>query len=262
MLSPYRVIDLSDERGQLCGQILADLGADVILVEPPGGSRGRSRGPYYKNEPHPNYSLPFWGYNRNKRSVTLDFDDADDRVKLESLIAGADFLIESSGPGYLEEYGLGYTRLAALNPSLIYVSISAFGHSGPKARYAETDLTLVAAGGPLMLQGDADRAPVRIVEPQAYLHASADAAAAALLAHHERVRSGLGQHIDVSAQQAVAIAAFSQPLVPALGATPSLRMSGGARVGRVIARQVWPAKTATWFSSCGLAARLVRRRSA
>ncbi|MGA2410870.1 MAG: CoA transferase [Candidatus Binataceae bacterium] len=242
MLSPYRVIDLSDERGQLCGQILADLGADVILVEPPGGSRARLRGPYYKNEPHPDYSLSFWGYNRNKRSITLDFDDAGDRIQLETLIAGADFLIESSGPGVLEEYGLGYAQVSALNPSLIYVSISAFGHTGPKARYADSDLTLIAAGGPMMLQGDADRAPIRIAEPQAYLHASADAAAAALFAHHERVRSGLGQHIDVSAQQAVAIAAFSQPLVPVLGASPSLRMSGGARVGRLVAQQVWPAK--------------------
>src|SRR5271154_5515562 len=206
MLSPYRVIDLSDERGQLCGQILADLGADVILVEPPGGSRARFRGPYYKNEPRPDYSLPFWGYNRNKRSVTLDFDDAEDRTSLENLIAGADFLIESSGPGYLEEYGLGYARLSALNPSLVYVSISAFGQHGPKARYAESDLSLIAAGGPLMLQGDADPPPIRIVVPQAYLHASADAAAAALIAHHERIRSGLGQHIDVSAQEAVALA--------------------------------------------------------
>ncbi|HKV53316.1 MAG TPA: CoA transferase, partial [Candidatus Binataceae bacterium] len=153
-----------------------------------------------------------------------------------------DFLIESAGPGHLESYGLGYADAAALNPALIYVSISAFGQSGPKAMNAESDLTLVAAGGPLMLQGDADRPPLRIVVPQAFLHASADAAAAALIAHHERVRSGQGQHIDVSAQQAVAMAAFSQPLVPAIGATPTHRMSGGAKVGRLIARQVWPAK--------------------
>jgi crotonobetainyl-CoA:carnitine CoA-transferase CaiB-like acyl-CoA transferase len=243
MLSQYRVIDLSDERGQLCGQILGDLGADVILVEPPSGSRARFRGPYYNCEARPDFSLPFWAYNRNKRSVTLGFERSDDDLrKLLDLIASADFLIESSTPGYLEQYGLEYAKLSALNPRLIYVSISGFGQIGPKASYAESDLTIVAAGGPLILQGDEDRAPVRIVEPQAYLHASADAAAAALIAHHERVRSGRGQHIDVSAQQSVAIAAFSQPLVPSLGATPSRRMSGGARVGNVIARQVWPAK--------------------
>src|SRR5712691_1640408 len=136
MLSPYRVIDLSDERGQLCGQILGDLGADVILVEPPGGSSARLRGPFFRNEVNPNYSLYFWGFNRNKRSITLDLEDRDDRVRLKKLVAGADFLVESAEPGYLAAHGLGYSDLAALNPGLIYVSISAFGQDGPKARNA------------------------------------------------------------------------------------------------------------------------------
>jgi len=242
MLSPYRVLDLSDERGQLCSQILADLGADVILIEPPGGSRARRRGPFFGGEPQVDRSLHFWGFNRNKRGITLDLDQASDRTQLKRLAAGADFLIESADPGYLAERGLGFVDFAATNPALIYVSISAFGQDGPKSRQVASDLTIVATGGPLLLQGDADRAPTRIVVPQAFLHASADAAAAALIAHHERVRSGLGQHIDVSAQQAVAMAAFSQPLVPALGATPTQRMSGGAKVGRITARQVWPAR--------------------
>jgi len=242
MLSPYHVIDLSDERGQLCGQILGDLGADVILIEPPGGSRARQRGPFYRNEGNPNHSLHFWAFNRNKRAITLDLDNPDGRFQLKQLAAGADFLIESAEPGYFAQRGLGYADLAALNQGLIYVSISAFGQNGPKASNVAADLTLVAAGGPMMLQGDDDRPPVRIVVPQAYLHASADAAAAALIAHHQRVRSGLGQHIDVSAQEAVSIAAFSQPLVPAIGATPTHRMSGGVKVGGLVARQVWPAR--------------------
>jgi crotonobetainyl-CoA:carnitine CoA-transferase CaiB-like acyl-CoA transferase len=242
MLSPYRVIDLSDERGQLCGQILGDLGADVILVEPPGGSRTRAMGPFYRNSVHPNQSLHFWAFNRNKRAITLDLDNNDDRLRLRHLAAGADFLVESADPGYFAQRGLGYAELAALNPGLIYISISAFGQNGPKASNAATDLTLVAAGGPMMLQGDDDRPPIRIVVPQAYLHASADAAAAALIAHHQRVRSGLGQHIDVSAQEAVSIAAFSQPLVPAISAAGAKRGSGGVKVGRLVARQVWPAR--------------------
>ncbi len=242
MLSPYTVIDLSDERGQLCGQILADLGADVILVEPPGGSCARALGPFLENRKDPNRSLHFWAFNRNKRAITLDLDKSDDHFRLKQLIAGADFLIESAEPGYFSSRGLGYPELAELNPSLIYISISAFGQNGPKARNAASDLTLIAAGGPMMLQGDADRPPIRIAAPQAYLHASADAAAAALIAHHQRVRSGLGQHIDVSAQEAVSIAAFSQPLVPAIGATTTKRMAGGVKVGSLVARQVWPAR--------------------
>src|SRR5438552_51077 len=242
MLSVYRVLDLTDERGQLCSQILGDLGADVILVEPPGGSRSRLRGPFYHDETHPDRSLNFWSFNRNKRSITLDLDIPDDRSALKRLVATADFLIESGPPEYLSERGLGFDDLSAINPALIHVSISAFGHAGPKAKFAESDLTVVAAGGPLLLTGDADRPPVRITVPQAFLHASADAAAAALIAHHERVRSGIGQHIEVSAQQSVAMAAFSQPLVPALGAVGVERMSGGVKAGPIVARQVWPAR--------------------
>jgi crotonobetainyl-CoA:carnitine CoA-transferase CaiB-like acyl-CoA transferase len=254
MLSPYRVLDLTNERGQLCGRILGDLGADVVLVEPPGGSRSR-HGPFYKDEPHPDRSLYFWAFNWNKRGITLDLDGADDRGKLRRLVAGADFLIESETPGYLAGRGLGYKDLSAINPALIYISISAFGQGGPKAKYAESDLTVVAAGGPLLLTGDADRPPVRITLPQAYLHACADAAAAALIAHHERVRSGLGQHIDVSAQQSVAMAAFSQPLVPGLRATGVRRMGGGSKAGPIDARQVCRRVTVTWCWCCGSAPR-------
>jgi crotonobetainyl-CoA:carnitine CoA-transferase CaiB-like acyl-CoA transferase len=242
MLSPYKVLDLSDERGHLCGQILGDLGADVVLVEAPTGAHSRHTGPFYKDQPHRDRSLAFWAYNRNKRSITLDLEREDDRAKLRKLAAAADFLVESAPPGSLARKGLGYTDLAALNPRLIYVSITPFGKDGPKADAAATDLTLVAAGGPLALQGDADRSPLRITVPQAFLHASADGAAAALIAHHERLRSGLGQHIDVSAQEAISVAAFSQPLVPALGTTGTLREAGGVRAGKFVARQVWPAR--------------------
>src|ERR1700692_2205046 len=101
MLSPYKVLDLSDERGHLCGQILGDLGADVVLVEPPSGSRSRHTGPFYKDRPHRDRSLSFWAFNRNKRSITLDLDSEDDRGKLLKLAAGADFMIESATPGTL-----------------------------------------------------------------------------------------------------------------------------------------------------------------
>lgn len=242
MLSPYKVLDLSDERGQLCGQILGDLGADVVLVEPPGGSRARHVGPFYKDQPHPDRSLRFWAFNRNKRSIVLDLDREQDRNEFRKLVTAADFLIESATPGTWAARGLGHAELSTLNPRLIYVSISAFGQDGPKAHHAESDLTLVAAGGPLLLQGDADRPPLRITVPQAFMHASADGAASALIAHHERVRSGFGQHIDVSAQQSISVAAFSQPLVPALGASGVQRWAGGVKAGRFIARQVWPAR--------------------
>ncbi|MGH9429045.1 MAG: CoA transferase, partial [Terriglobia bacterium] len=191
MLESYRVLDLTTERGLLCGQLLADLGADVIKVEPPGGSPARLIGPFYQDHPDPNRSLYWWAYNRNKRSITLDVTKQEGQSLLKRLVAKADFFLESDNPGTLAVLGLGYAELAALNPALVYVSISAFGQDGPKASYADSDLVILAAGGPMIVTGDDDRAPLRISIPQAYLHACADAAVAALIANHERVHSGL-----------------------------------------------------------------------
>jgi crotonobetainyl-CoA:carnitine CoA-transferase CaiB-like acyl-CoA transferase len=242
MLSPYRVLDLTTERGLLCGQILGDLGADVIKVEPLDGSPARRLGPFYQDQLHPDRSLYWWAYNRNKRSITLNLDSRDGQAILRRLVASAHFLIESDPPGALVERGLGYADVAALNPALVYVSISPFGQDGPKAHYADSDLIILAAGGALVLIGDDDRPPVRVSVPQAYLHASAEAAVAALIAHHERQRSGRGQHVDVSAQQAVLQMTFSNILAAPLGAPEYRRLSGGIKLGPLTLRLVWPAK--------------------
>jgi len=242
MLSPYRVLDLTTERGLLCGQILGDLGADIIQIEPPGGSPARRIGPFYHDIPSPDGSLFWWAYNRNKRSITLDISRSDGQALLRRLVASAHFLIESDTPGALAAHGLGYGALAAVNPELVYVSITPFGQNGPKAHYADSDLIILAAGGPLVLTGDDDRPPVRVSVPQAYLHASAEAAVAALIAHHERQRSGRGQHVDVSAQQAVAQATQSGILATPLNSDEFQRLAGGVRVGALTVRLVWPAQ--------------------
>ncbi len=247
MLSPYRVLDLTTERGLLCGQMLGDLGADVIKVEPPGGSPARRIGPFFEDLPHPDRSLYWWAYNRNKRGTTLDITRAEGRDLLMRLVCSADFLIESDDPGYIASLGLGHEELRKVNPRLIYVSISPFGQDGPKAGYAEADLVLMAAGGPLVLTGDEDRAPVRVSLPQAYLHASADAAVAALIAHHERIDSGLGQYIDVSAQQSVPIATQSGILAAPFETDQGLRIAGGVKLGSIKVQLVWPAKDG-WVS--------------
>ncbi len=242
MLSPYRVLDLTTERGLLCGQILGDLGADVIKLEPPGGSPARRLAPFYHDQPHPERSLYWWAYNRNKRSITLNLETSEGQQILRRLAASAHFLIESDNPGFLAKYGLGYPELAAVNPALLYVSITPFGQDGPKASYADSDLIILAAGGPLVLTGDDDRPPARVSVPQGYLHASGQAAAAALIAHHERQRSGQGQHVDVSAQQAAAQATQSSVLAPPLGERDFVRMAGGVKVGPLKIRLIWPTK--------------------
>jgi crotonobetainyl-CoA:carnitine CoA-transferase CaiB-like acyl-CoA transferase len=248
MLSPYRVLDLTNERGLSCGQILGDLGADVIQVEPPGGSPARRLGPFYQDQPGADRSLFWWAYNRNKRGITIDLEREEGRAILRALVRTADFLVESEAPGALAARGLGFAALAAVNPKLIYVSITPFGQSGPKMSYAAADLVILAASGPLLLTGDEDRPPVRLgAVAQGYLHASADAAVGALVAHHERVRSGLGQHVDVSAQQSVAMATQSYILSHALDSPELERISGGIKIGPLRLPLVWRAKDG-WVS--------------
>ena len=204
MLAPYRVLDLTDERGLLCGRILADLGADVVQIEPPQGSSARRIAPFYRDEPRLDHSFFWQAYAANKRGITLDVTRADGRQLLERLAASAHFLIESGQPGELAALGLGYERLAEINPALIVVSITPFGQSGPYAGYLVSDLVGMGMGGFMYVTGDPDRAPLRVGFPHFYLHGAAAGAAGAMLAHAQRVATGLGQHVDVSCQEAVA----------------------------------------------------------
>lgn len=243
MLDAYRVLDLTDERGQLAGTMLASLGAEVILIEPPGGSRSRTLRPFAGGVAGPETSLSHWAYNRGKKSVVLDLaGSVEARAELKRLAGGADVLIESGDPGELNELGLGYEDLLAVNPALVYVSITPFGQDGPKAGWAATELTVWASAMALAITGDADRPPVRVSLPQAFLHASADAANGALLALFERARSGLGQHVDVSAQQSSLQATQSMVLAEPLRSSVPQRLAGGVRLGPLEVQITWPCK--------------------
>jgi crotonobetainyl-CoA:carnitine CoA-transferase CaiB-like acyl-CoA transferase len=217
MLSPYRVLDLTDERGLLAGKMLADLGADVLQVEPPSGSSARRAPPIFDETSAADGSAYWAAYAAGKRGITCDLDHPEGRGLFRRLAASAHFLFESCAPGVMAGRGLGYDDLAAINPALVYVSITPFGADGPKAQYADSELILWAAGGALAGARDGDRPPVRISVPQAYLHAAADAAGGAMVAHLERARSGRGQHVEISAQVSVAQATLSTVLAAAVG---------------------------------------------
>jgi crotonobetainyl-CoA:carnitine CoA-transferase CaiB-like acyl-CoA transferase len=242
MLSPYRVLDLTDEGALICGQILGDLGADVILVEPPAGVKARSVGPFCGNEYNPNRSLNFWALNRNKRSVTIDLESPAGKQSLLELVKTADILVESFAPGYLDRLGLGFRALAEVNPGLIVISITPFGQQGPKAKWAATDLTVTAASGVLLLTGDEDRPPVYASVPQAYLNAGAEAAVGALIALSARQRYGLGQHVDVSAQTAMMMTTGSMMLAAGWNDDPPERLAGGFKSDHLRTRLVYPCK--------------------
>lgn len=203
MLSPYRVLDLTDARAELGPLILAGFGADVIKVEPAGGSASRHAAPLVPSLPEGLQSLRFHAFNRGKRSAALDLDSGAGRAELLRLAATADFVFESSAPGAMAERGLGFDALRAANPQLVYVAITPFGQDGPYSRHHATDLTLAAMGGMMALNGDADRRPVRVTVPQTWYHAAAESAAAALVAHWRRLQTGEAQFVDVSVQAAI-----------------------------------------------------------
>jgi crotonobetainyl-CoA:carnitine CoA-transferase CaiB-like acyl-CoA transferase len=208
-LEPYRVLDLTHAIGWTCGKLLADLGADVIKIEPPGGDLDRRIGPFHRDEPHPERSLAWFATHTNQRGITLNLDTADGQALWLVLAQAADFVVESFPPGFMDQLGIGFRRLSELNPRLIWTSITPFGHSGPHAHYRASDLVGMAMGGLMYVCGDVDRPPVRMRPPQAYVQAGLQAAVATLLAHHYRVRSGEGQFIDVSMQHAV-----SETIIP------------------------------------------------
>ncbi len=203
LLSSLRVLDLTDEKGFLCGRILGDLGADVIKIEPPGGDPARNLGPFYHQNPDCEESLFWLAYNANKRGVTLKIESRDGQQILKDLVSRADFIIESFHPGYMNKLELGYSSLSRINPRIIYTSISPFGQTGPYKDYRASDLVVMAMSGLMHITGRPGEAPLRISFPQSFLLASAHAAAATMIAYFCRETTGEGQQVDVSAQECV-----------------------------------------------------------
>ena len=205
LLSPYRLLELADEQGYMCGKLMADMGADVVKIEPPGGDPSRCLGPFFHDEPHPEKSLSWFAFNTGKRSVTLNLETIDGREIFKRMVRTADFLVESYGPGYMESLGLGYAELEKINPALIMISITPFGPDGPYRDFKGSDLVLWALGLHTHPYGDDDRPPVRVTgEFQAYLNAGAQAAAAASIALYHRAVTGEGQLITISVQECIA----------------------------------------------------------
>lgn len=203
LLKPFLALDLTDEKGFLCGKILADLGVEVIKIEKPGGDPSRMIGPFYNDIPHPEKSLYWFAFNTGKKSITLDIKKERGKEIFLRLVEKADFVIESFYPGIMEKLGVGYFILSQINPRIIMTSITPFGQDGPYKNFKGPDLVVWALGGMLNICGDSDRPPVRISFPQSYMHAGAAAAASTLIAHYYRETTGEGQHVCVSAQECV-----------------------------------------------------------
>ena len=162
-LQGLRVLELADEKGQFCGKLLGDLGADVVKIEPPGGEPCRHVGPFLDDIPNPDRSLSFWYYNTSKRGITLNLATSDGRGLFKRLAAGADIILETFQPGHLASLELDYESLNEENSGLILCALTPFGQTGPWRDYRSSDLLHMAAGGEMASCGydevDAPNAP-------------------------------------------------------------------------------------------------------
>jgi crotonobetainyl-CoA:carnitine CoA-transferase CaiB-like acyl-CoA transferase len=194
------VIELAHERIAFAGKLLADMGADVVVVEPPGGAPMRRHEPFVDDLPDPERSLTWWHYNTSKRGIVLDWRQREGRATLRTLLARADILLEAEDPGVLAEYGLDDAALTGAMPRLVHVSLTPFGPTGERAHELATDLTLLAGGGPAWSCGydDHDLPPIRGGGGQGYAIGCHYAVMSALTALLHRELGGRGQRIDVS----------------------------------------------------------------
>jgi len=187
-------------------KLLADLGADVVKIESPGGDAARRRGPFPDARRDPDASGLFCYLNANKRGVTLDLAAPAGRSAMDGLVARADVVVHNVHPSGRAALGLVYDRLAAINPRLVLASISPFGAVGPHAGYRATDLVSWCAGGLATLNGDPahpELPPLKAYGDQASFQAGLNATVPVLGALFERLQSGLGQHVEVSVQESV-----------------------------------------------------------
>jgi crotonobetainyl-CoA:carnitine CoA-transferase CaiB-like acyl-CoA transferase len=203
-LERLRVVELASEAAAFAGLLLAGMGADVIVVEPPGGHPTRSFGPFVDDHPDPERSLWWWYYNVGKRGVVLDLEDPGDADAWRRLVATADVVLEGEPTGRLAALGADHDDVRAELPGLVWVSVTPWGRSEPDRSEPVTDLIVLAGGGPVWSCGydDHSLAPVRGGGNQGYHLASTHAVMATLTALLEREMSGLGQLLDVSVHAA------------------------------------------------------------
>jgi len=210
-LEGIKVIEIGDELGEYCGKLLAGLGADVVKVEPPGGEKTRTYGPFYGDEPGIERSLHFWHYNFGKRSIVLDLDADDGQADFLNLAAASDLVLDARAHSYLDERGLGYDTLKKLSPGLLYSRISPFGDEGPWAGHKGSDLVHLALGG-VMLNcgydpepgGFYDTPPIAPQMWQSYHVAGEMAVIAIIGALYHRLQTGKGQRLSTGVHGALA----------------------------------------------------------
>lgn len=244
MLVGLRVLEVGGGPAAVCGKMLADLGAEVIKVEPPGGEAARRVGPFVRDREGDDDSLSWIAYNTDKQSITLDLAAPDGQVLFRRLVAGSALVVDALEAGQMARWGLDGASLRRERPALVTTSITPFGQTGPYSRYKADDLVVMSMAGHVQITGDADRRPLNISLPQAPMLAGADAAVGSLIALRHARRRGVGQHVDISMQHSAAW--FLGTMVPyqelagVRGQRIGTLRGGGSSGARQ--RQVWPCR--------------------
>jgi len=249
MLSGYRVIDLTDEKGAFCTKMMGDLGADVVKIEKPGGDPLRKRPPFFGDTPDPEKSLPWHALHNGKRGITMDIEREKGAKIMRRLVASADFLVSSLPAPEVRGKGLVYDDLSDINKRIVVTSITPFGLTGSWSDYRAGDLVVMATGGMMSMTGDPDGPPLRLNPDHAYYIASYKALVGTLIANYYRGISGEGQHVDSSIHDSV-VREFYYP-VPVYefeGYVPKRVGDKGVRAGKIF-RQRFRCKDGyvTWF---------------
>jgi crotonobetainyl-CoA:carnitine CoA-transferase CaiB-like acyl-CoA transferase len=233
LLEGVRVLDLSqDIAGSFCARLLADYGAEVLKLEPPGGAALRRMGPFYRDDPHPEKSLIFFILNLNKLGVTLNIKSEGGKKILKELARDADVIVETAKPGYMASLGLAYDELEELNPGLVLTSITPFGQYGPYSQYDGEEIVSYAMGAIMSISGTRDRSPLKHGGFQAQYEAGLNAAAATSMALFLQGMTGEGQHLDISTTECVSSTMIAnQTLYPFTGAIQTRSSPAGSMFG-------------------------------
>lgn len=254
-LQGLRVVELARIlAGPWIGQTLADLGAEVIKVEAPEGDDTRTWGPPFIERPRPDggterVAAYFHAANRGKTSITCDFKDAEDLARLKDLIATADVLVENFKVGGLKRFGLDYDSVAALNPRLVYASVTGFGQDGPRASQPGYDFLIQGMSGIMDLTGEPDGEPQKVGVAWIDIFTGLYGVIGIQAALAERERSGLGQHVDLSLLDVGVAVLANQAMNHLIGGTAPRRL--GNAHPNIVPYQVFPASDGHLIIACG-----------
>jgi crotonobetainyl-CoA:carnitine CoA-transferase CaiB-like acyl-CoA transferase len=228
-LSGVKVLDLSEDiAGSFCARLLADYGAEVLKLEPPGGAGLRRLGPFHQDDPHPEKSLFFLLLNLNKKGATLNLSTAAGRTILKRLAGHVDVIVETGRPGDMDSLGLGYDQLSQINPALVMTSITPFGQDGPYSQYRGEEIVEYAMSMIMSISGVQGREPLKHGGFQAQYEGGLFGAGATSMALFAQMNTGQGDHLDVSITECIASTMMAtQTIYPFTGGSQARRRAEG-----------------------------------